>query len=90
MVIFAIEAASCKHEFKTKAARTPLTYGCASYRMQGARKSKNVLRGADRPQHRNGEETLEAKDDRRAKSLTFRCSTDIVNQVELFYKQLKT
>jgi hypothetical protein len=39
---------------------------------------------------KHGEETLEAKTERSAKSLMFRYLNDIGNQVELFYKQLKT
>jgi hypothetical protein len=39
---------------------------------------------------KDGEETLEAKAERSAKSLMFRYLTDLGNHCNLFYKQLKT
>jgi hypothetical protein len=39
---------------------------------------------------KHGEETLEAKAERNAKSVMFRYLTDIGNHCDLFYKQLKT
>ncbi len=65
-------------------------YGCKACRMHGAHKSKNVLRGANHPQYRNGEETLEAKAERSEKSVMFRYLTDLGNHCNMFYKKLKT
>jgi hypothetical protein len=39
---------------------------------------------------KHGEETLEAKAERSAKSVMFRYLTDIGNHCDIFYKQLKT
>ena len=48
---------------------------------------KNRIRAAHL---KHGEETLEAKAERSAKSLMFRYLTDIGNHCNMFYKQLKT
>ena len=76
---------------RTKArCKNPAAYGCNACRMHGAHKSKNVLRGANHPQYRNGEETLEAKAERNEKSVMFRYLTDLGNHCNMFYKELKT
>ena len=75
---------------RTKArCKNPAAYGCNACRMHGAHKSKNVLRGANHPQYRNGEETLEAKAERSDKSVMFRYLTDLGNHCSLFYKEIK-
>jgi hypothetical protein len=70
--------------------KNPAAFGCASCRMHGAHKSKNVLRGVNHPQYKTGEETLEAKAIRSEKSEMFRYLTDIGNHCKLFYKEIKT
>lgn len=65
-------------------------YGCKACRMHGAHKLKNVLLGADHPQYRNGEETLEAKAERSSKSVIFRYLNDLGNHCDLFYELIKT
>ena len=57
--------------------------------MHGAHKSKNVLRGINHPRYKSGEETLEAKAMRAAKSEMFRYLTDLGNHCKLFYKEIK-
>jgi hypothetical protein len=57
--------------------------------MHGAHKLKNVLLGADHPQYRNGEETLEAKTERSSKSVMFRYLNDLENYCGLFCRQIK-
>jgi hypothetical protein len=70
--------------------KNPAAFGCASCRMHGAHKSKNVLRGVNHPQYKTGGETLEAKAMRSEKSEMFRYLTDIGNHCKLFYKEIKT
>ena len=52
-----------------------------------SQKGKNRIRAAHL---KHGEETLEAKAERSAKSLMFRYLTDLGNHCNLFYKQLRT
>ena len=70
--------------------KNPAAFGCKSCRMHGAHKSKNVLRGINHPRYKSGEETLEAKAMRAAKSEIFRYLTDLGNHCKLFYKEIKT
>lgn len=70
--------------------KNPAAYGCRCCRMHGAHKSKNVLRGAEHPHYRTGEETLQAKAVRSEKSEMFRYLTDIGNHCEMFNKVIKT
>jgi hypothetical protein len=58
--------------------------------MHGAHRSRNVLKGEDHSQYKNGERTKEAEAEIRKKSILLRYLMDIGNHVELFYKQLKT
>ena len=64
-------------------------YGCKACRMHGAHKSKNVLRGANHPQYKNGKETKVAKAERSESSAAFRQLTDLGNHAGVFYKKLK-
>jgi len=59
-------------------------YGCTSCRMHGAHKSKNVLRGKDHPQYKNGKQTKEAKAFRSRKSTMFLYLRDIGDSINLF------
>lgn len=70
--------------------KNPAAYGCRSCRMHGAHRSRNVLKGEDHSQYKNGERTKEAEAEIRKKSILLRYLMDIGNHVELFYKQLKT
>jgi len=70
--------------------KNPAAYGCKACRMHGAHKSKNVLRGANHPQYKNGEETKEAKAERSEKSAAFRQLIDLGNHTGTFCKKLKT
>ena len=73
-----------------KRCKNPAAYGCRSCRMHGAHRSRNVLKGEDHSQYKNGERTKEAEAEIRKKSILLRYLMDIGNHVELFYKQLKT
>lgn len=70
--------------------KNPAAFGCASCRMHGAHKSRNVLRGVNHPHYQTGGETLEAKAIRTEKSEMFRYLTDLGNHCNLFYKEIKT
>ena len=70
--------------------KNPAAYGCASCRMHGAHRSRNVLKGVDHPRYKNGERTKDAQTERRDKGVVFRYLTEIGNHVGLFYTQLKT
>jgi hypothetical protein len=52
--------------------------------MHGAHRSKNVLRGTEHPQYRNGKETKESKALRSKKSTMFLYLRDIGNSINLF------
>lgn len=53
----------CKATCKARGdrCRNPAAYGMKACRYHGARKPETIKRGANHPQHRHGEETLEAK-----------------------------
>lgn len=53
---------------------------------QKAKKAKTVLAA----HLKHGEETLEAKAERSAKSVMFRYLTDLGNHCDMFYKEIKT
>lgn len=57
--------------------------------MHGAHKSRNVLRGPDHSNYKNGERSKEVKAERSEKSVAFRYLTDIGNHYDMFYKELK-
>jgi hypothetical protein len=52
--------------------------------MHGAHKSRNVLRGANHPQHRNGERTRESEQERRKSSTILLTLRDIGDHINLF------
>jgi hypothetical protein len=57
----------CKAKCKARLGeqcRNPAAYGRPVCRYHGARKSETITRGANHPQHRHGQETLEAKAER--------------------------
>ena len=56
----------CKAKCKARGdqCRNPAAYGMAVCRYHGARKPKTIMRGANHPQHKHGQETLEAKAER--------------------------
>ena len=70
--------------------KNPAAFGCASCRMHGTHKSRNVLRGVNHPHYQTGGETLEANAMRTEKSEMFRYLTDLGNHCNLFYKEIKT
>jgi hypothetical protein len=52
--------------------------------MHGAHKSRNVLRGANHPQYRNGERTRESERERRKSSTILLTLRDIGDHINLF------
>jgi hypothetical protein len=52
--------------------------------MHGAHKSRNVLQGANHPQHRNGERTRESEEERRKSSTILLTLRDIGDHINLF------
>ena len=70
--------------------KNPAAYGCRSCRMHGAHKSKNVLRGKNHPQYKNGQRTKKAEAELRKKVMLLRYLTDLGNYCKLFYKEMKT
>ena len=64
--------------------KNPAAYGCLACRMHGAHKSRNVLRGADHPQHRNGERTKVAEAEHRRASTVLLTLRDIGDSIGMF------
>lgn len=64
--------------------KNPAAYGCTSCRMHGAHKSRNVLRGANHPQYRNGERTRESEEEQRKSSTILLTLRDIGDHINLF------
>lgn len=64
--------------------KNPAAYGCASCRMHGAHKSRNVLRGVDHPQYKNGERTKESESEYRRVSTTLLTLRDIGDSIGMF------
>lgn len=70
--------------------KNPCAFGSnKACRMHGSHKSRNVLRGADHPQYKNGERTKAIEMEVRERSAILRYLIDIGNHVDLFYKKLK-
>lgn len=61
--------------------KNPAAYGCVSCRMHGAHKSRNVLRGANHPQYRNGERTRESEEEHRKSSTILLTLRDIGDHI---------
>lgn len=55
-------AAKCKA--RGDRCRNPAAWGCKTCRYHGARRPSSIRRGESHPQHRHGQETLEAKAER--------------------------
>jgi hypothetical protein len=53
----------CKAKCKARGdqCRNPAAYGMNVCRYHGARKPETIMRGANHPQHKHGQETIEAK-----------------------------
>ena len=64
--------------------KNPAAYGCIACRMHGAHKSRNVLRGANHPQYRNGERTKEFEEEHRESSTILLTLRDIGDHINLF------
>ena len=64
--------------------KNPAAFGCASCRMHGAHKSRNVLRGANHPQYKNGNETKGSRLERSRMSAMFLYLRDIGDTINLF------
>ena len=62
----------------------PAAFGTRACRMHGAHKSKNVLRGADHPQYRNGERTRESDEEHRKSSTILLTLRDMGDHIKLF------
>lgn len=65
--------------------KNPAAYGCTSCRMHGAHKSRNVLRGADHPLYKNGEETQLSKSKRSTASLRLHRLEELGWHIQLFH-----
>jgi hypothetical protein len=63
------ETKRCKAKCKARGdqCRNPAAYGMAVCRYHGARRAETIMRGANHPQYRHGQETLEAKAERSKK-----------------------
>ena len=80
-----------KEQCKRPASKLSKTSKCS--RHGGLSTGPKTQEGKDRIRAahlKHGEETLEAKAERSAKSVMFRYLTDIGNHVNLFYKEIKT
>ena len=64
--------------------KNPAAYGCASCRMHGAHKSRNVLRGENHPQYKNGRRTRESEEEHRKSSTILLTLRDIGDHINLF------
>ena len=64
--------------------KNPAAYGCTSCRMHGAHKSRNVLRGANHRQYRNGERTKKSEEEHRKASTILLTLRDIGDHINLF------
>lgn len=67
-----------------KRCKNPAAYGCKACRMHGAHRSRNVMRGADHPQYKSGEETLASKARRSEASLRLRRLEELGWYIQLF------
>ena len=59
-------------------------YGCTSCRMHGAHKSRNVLRGVDHPQYKNGNRTNESQKENSACLARLRMLEQIGWHIKMF------
>jgi len=64
--------------------KNPAAYGCRSCRMHGAHKSRNVLRGEDHPNYKNGERTRKSEDEHRKSSIILLTLRDFGDHINLF------
>ena len=67
----------------------PAAHGCKTCRMHGARKPETIRRGADHPQYRHGNHTLEVRSARKAAIERLHHLCDLGNKVGLFTDQVK-
>lgn len=60
------KAQRCTAKCKARGDRclNPAAWGCKTCRFHGARRPSSIKRGANHPQYKNGQETLEAKAER--------------------------
>lgn len=64
--------------------KNPAAYGCSSCRMHGSHRSRNVLRGVDHPQYKNGKRTKEAEAEHRRASTILLTLRDIGDSIGMF------
>ena len=62
----------------------PAAYDCKACRMHGAHRSRNVLRGEDHPQYKNGRWTQESKRNHADASLRLRLLEEIGWHINMF------
>ena len=62
----------------------PAAFGCKACRMHGAHRSRNVLRGEDHPQYKNGRWTQESKRNYADASLRLRLLEEIGWHINMF------
>ena len=67
-----------------KRCKNPAAYGCRSCRMHGAHRSRNVLKGEDHSQYKNGERTKEAEAEYRHASVALLTLRDIGDYLDMF------
>ena len=69
--------------------KNPAAHGCKTCRMHGARKPETIRRGADHPQYRNGNHTLEVRSARQAAVKRLQHLCDLGNKIGLFCGEVK-
>jgi hypothetical protein len=64
--------------------KNPAAFGCKSCRMHGAHKSRNVLRGENHPQYKNGERITQSDEEYRKSSIILLTLRDLGDHINLF------
>lgn len=64
---FGAKKCQCKSKRTYLPCNNPAAYGMRTCRMHGARKRSTVLTDTDHPQYKHGQETKEAKEERKKK-----------------------
>jgi len=75
----------CKAKCKARGdqCRNPAAYGMAVCRYHGARKTETIMRGANHPQYRHGQETILAKAERHEIAVFFDETENLMAKLEM-------
>lgn len=65
--------------------KNPAAYGCIACRMHGAHKSRNVAKGKQHPNYKNGERTRAAEAENRRASIVLLTLRDIGDHIGMFH-----